>query len=262
MNLLKFVDYGKSQLLKTRESLGSEYKDKPIGSFGDVAAFSFNGNKIITSGGGGAITTKNYEIGERAKFLTTTAKQPHAFEFVHNELGYNYRMPNINAALACAQLEQLDSYIEKKRNLALEYTKHFSNRGIKFRNEVSNTKANYWLMCIELENYEERDSFLKFTNDNGVMTRPIWRLMTSLPMYKKCQRDSQKNALFLEKELLIYQVLYVREVVSGVLHPKNINFFPSFVNNLNLQTFKNFDLLIINEGIDKSLLNINFKKEN
>lgn len=184
------------------ESLGSEYKDKPIGSFGDVAAFSFNGNKIITSGGGGAITTKNYEIGERAKFLTTTAKQPHAFEFVHNELGYNYRMPNINAALACAQLEQLDSYIEKKRNLALEYTKHFSNRGIKFRNEISNTKANYWLMCIELENYEERDSFLKFTNDNGVMTRPIWRLMTSLPMYKKCQRDSQKNALFLEERIV------------------------------------------------------------
>lgn len=184
------------------ESLGSEYKDKPAGSFGEVGAFSFNGNKIVTSGGGGAITTKSQEIGERAKFLTTTAKQPHAFEYVHNELGYNYRMPNLNAALACAQLEQLDLYISKKRNLAINYTEHFSSRGIKFRNETNNTKANYWLMCVELENLEERDFFLKYTNNNGIMTRPIWRLMNSLPMYKNCQSDSQKNALFLEERIV------------------------------------------------------------
>ena len=184
------------------ESLGSEYKDKPTGSFGEVGAFSFNGNKIVTSGGGGAITTKSQEIGERAKFLTTTAKQPHAFEYVHNELGYNYRMPNLNAALACAQLEQLDLYISKKRNLAINYTEHFSSRGIKFRNETNNTKANYWLMCVELENLEERDFFLKYTNNNGIMTRPIWRLMNSLPMYKNCQSDSQKNALFLEERIV------------------------------------------------------------
>ena len=184
------------------ESLGSEYKNKPTGSFGEVGAFSFNGNKIVTSGGGGAITTKNQKLGERAKFLTTTAKQPHPFEYVHNELGYNYRMPNLNAALACAQLEQLDLYISEKRNLAINYTEHFLSRGIKFRNETNNTKANYWLMCVELENLEERDFFLKYTNNNGIMTRPIWRLMNSLPMYKNCQSDSQKNALFLEERIV------------------------------------------------------------
>ena len=111
-------------------------------------------------------------------------------------------MPNLNAALACAQLEQLDLYISKKRNLAINYTEHFSSRGIKFRNETNNTKANYWLMCVELENLEERDFFLKYTNNNGIMTRPIWRLMNSLPMYKNCQSDSQKNALFLEERIV------------------------------------------------------------
>ena len=108
------------------ESLGSEYKGKPTGSFGEVGAFSFNGNKIVTSGGGGAITTNNIEIGERAKFLTTTAKEPHPYEYVHNELGYNFRMPNLNAALACAQLEQLELYLNNKRSLALSYEKFFS----------------------------------------------------------------------------------------------------------------------------------------
>ena len=114
------------------ESLGSEYKGKPTGSFGEVGVFSFNGNKIVTSGGGGAITTNNIELGERAKFLTTTAKQPHQFEYVHNEIGYNFRMPNLNAALACAQLEQLNIYLSNKRNLANSYDKFFLKKGIKF----------------------------------------------------------------------------------------------------------------------------------
>ncbi|MDC0249147.1 LegC family aminotransferase, partial [Flavobacteriaceae bacterium] len=166
------------------ESLGSEYKGRPIGSFGEVGVFSFNGNKIVTSGGGGAIVTNNFKLGERAKFLTTTAKEPHSYEYVHNELGYNYRMPNVNAALACAQLEQLSGFLESKRNLAKEYQDFFKEKGMNFRTETKNTKANYWLMCVELENKKERDLFLKETNSAQVITRPIWQLMFKLPMYK------------------------------------------------------------------------------
>ena len=184
------------------ESLGSEYKGKSTGSYGEVAAFSFNGNKIVTSGGGGAITTNNIEIGERAKFLTTTAKQPHQFEYVHNEIGYNFRMPNLNAALACAQLEQLDLYLKKKRSLANSYEKFFFSKGVKFRTETKNTKANYWLMCVELENLKERDLFLESTNSNNIMTRPIWKAMDFLPMYKNCQKDELLNTRFLESRIV------------------------------------------------------------
>ena len=184
------------------ESLGSEYKGKPTGSFGEVGVFSFNGNKIVTSGGGGAITTNNIELGERAKFLTTTAKEPHSYEYVHNELGYNFRMPNLNAALALAQLEQLDFFISNKRKLAEEYKSFFQNEGIKFRTETENTKANYWLMCVELNDKRERDLFLKSTNKSGVMTRPVWELMINLPMYKSCQKDSQENSLLLRDRIV------------------------------------------------------------
>ena len=184
------------------ESLGSKYKGKPTGSFGEVGVFSFNGNKIVTSGGGGAITTNNIEIGERAKFLTTTAKQPHQFEYIHNELGYNFRMPNLNAALACAQLEQLDLYLKKKRSLANSYEKFFFSKGIKFRIETKNTKSNYWLMCVELENLKERDLFLESTNSNNIMTRPIWKAMDFLPMYKNCQKDELLNTRFLEARIV------------------------------------------------------------
>ena len=184
------------------ESLGSEYKGKPTGSFGNLGVFSFNGNKIVTCGGGGAIVTNNIELGERAKFLTTTAKQPHPFEYVHNELGYNFRMPNLNAALAFAQLEQLDLFLENKRELARDYATFFTKEGIKFRTETEGTKANYWLMCLELENKKERDLFLKETNESKVMTRPIWQLMHRLPMYKNCLKDEQKNALFLEDRII------------------------------------------------------------
>ena len=184
------------------ESLGSEYKGKPTGSFGEVGVFSFNGNKIVTSGGGGAITTNNIELGERAKFLTTTAKEPHSYEYVHNELGYNFRMPNLNAALACAQLEQLDLYLNKKRILAMSYEKFFFSKGIKFRTETKNTKANYWLMCVELENLKERDLLLESTNSNNIMTRPIWKAMDSLSMYKNCQMDELLNTRFLESRIV------------------------------------------------------------
>ena len=184
------------------ESLGSEYKGIPTGSFGEVGAFSFNGNKIVTAGAGGAITTKNTRLGDRAKFLTTTAKEPNTYEFIHNELGYNFRMPNINAALACAQLEQLPFFLENKRNLAKDYEIFFKENGVKFRTETTNTKSNYWLMCVELENKKDYDSFLKHSNNSNVMTRPIWELMFKLPMYTNCQRDNQKNALFLKDRII------------------------------------------------------------
>jgi len=184
------------------ESLGSEYKDKPTGSIGKIGVFSFNGNKIVTCGGGGAIVTNDEELGVRGKYITTTAKVPHPFEFFHNELGFNFRMPNLNAALACAQLEQLDSFLKNKRTLALAYQTFFDSNGIQFRTEMPNTRANYWLMCVQLENLEERDFFLNETNKNKVMTRPIWQLIYRLPMYQHCQRDEQLNAQFLEERIV------------------------------------------------------------
>lgn len=186
----------------TAESLGSYYKGKHTGTLGLISGFSFNGNKIVTSGGGGAIITNDESLGTKAKYLTTTAKQPHPFEFYHDELGYNYRMPNLNAALACAQLEKLAEYLEEKRNLAHSYINLFEDIGVKFRQELPETQANYWLMCVELKNKTERDAFLKQTNEKGIMTRPIWQLMYHLPMYKHCQRDKQLNAEFLEERIV------------------------------------------------------------
>jgi perosamine synthetase len=184
------------------ESIGSEYKEMPTGSYGKLGVFSFNGNKIVTSGGGGAIVTNDIQIGIKAKHLTTTAKVPHPYEYVHDDIGYNFRMPNLNAALACAQLEQLNSFIQNKRKLALEYSIFFESIGVKFRTEMPNTKANYWLMCIELESKKDRDSFLKETNENKVMTRPIWQLIFKSPIYSEFQRDSQENAIYLENRIV------------------------------------------------------------
>jgi len=184
------------------ESLGSEYNGKSTGSFGKFGVFSFNGNKIVTCGGGGAIVTNDRKLGINAKHITTTAKVSHPFEYIHDDIGYNFRMPNLNAALACAQLEQLDSFLNNKRMLALEYKSFFDAMGIHFRTELQNTKANYWLMCVELENRRDRDSFLKETSDSKVMTRPIWQLLFKLPMYEGCQRDSQRNANYLEDRIV------------------------------------------------------------
>ena len=184
------------------ESIGSSYKGQSTGSFGEIAGFSFNGNKVITSGGGGIITTNNIELAQRAKFLTTTAKDPHPYEYFHSESGYNYRMPNLNAALACAQLESIEVFLKNKRSLANDYKVFFDTEGIKFRVENTGTKANYWLMAIELNNKSDRDLFLKETNSSGIMTRPIWQLMFRLPMFENCYRDSQKNAIFLEERIV------------------------------------------------------------
>jgi perosamine synthetase len=184
------------------ESIGSEYKGMPTGSFGKSGVFSFNGNKIVTSGGGGVIVTNDLQLGIKAKHLTTTAKVPHPYEYVHDEIGYNFRMPNLNAALACAQIEQLDSFIQNKRVLALQYNTFFKTKGINFRTELPNTKANYWLMCLQLDNKRERDIFLKETNENKVMTRPIWQLIFKSPIYSSFQRDAQENAIYLEERIV------------------------------------------------------------
>jgi len=184
------------------ESLGSQYKGKPTGSFGKLGVFSFNGNKIVTSGGGGVIVSNTVSLAEKGKYLTTTAKQPHPYEYFHDELGYNYRMPNINAALACAQLEQLATFLSEKRAIANNYADFFKTKGINFRTELPNTKANYWLMCVELENKKERDDFLEYTNKQSIMTRPIWSLMFRLPMYEHFYKDSQKNAILLEERIV------------------------------------------------------------
>lgn len=183
------------------EALGSEYKQQKIGSFGDLAVFSFNGNKIVTAGGGGVIVTNDEILAKRAKHITTTAKIPHPYEFVHDESGYNFRMPNINAALLCAQLEQLEGFLKNKRELASKYATFFNEKPI-FRVEKDQSKANYWLNCLEFENLSERDSFLVETNKEGIMTRPIWTLSFLLPMYKDCWRDSQENATKLYERIV------------------------------------------------------------
>ena len=184
------------------ESLGSYYKGRHTGSVGEMGVFSFNGNKIVTSGGGGMLVTKDTTLGLLGKHLTTTAKVPHTYEYVHDYIGYNYRMPNLNAALLCAQLEQLESFLENKRQLASAYAAFFAKQNIQFRQEQEHTRANYWLMCVELENLEERNRFLAETNAAGVMTRPIWQLMYRLPMFEHCHRDEQKNAEFLEERIV------------------------------------------------------------
>ncbi len=169
------------------ESLGSYYKNQHTGLFGKVGVFSFNGNKIVTAGGGGMIVTNDPVIAKRAKHITTTAKVPHKWNFHHDELGYNYRMPNLNAALALAQLERLEEFVVNKRQTAQAYKDFFANKGIQFLVEPDDAKSNYWLNAIFLKNRAERDSFLEHSNANGVMTRPVWDLMSELPMYKDCQ---------------------------------------------------------------------------
>jgi aminotransferase in exopolysaccharide biosynthesis len=183
------------------ESLGSLYKDKHTGTFGTVGTLSFNGNKIMTTGGGGMILS-NKTLGDRAKHLTTTAKKPHPYEYIHDEIGYNYRMANINAALGCAQLEQIESFITKKRTLATAYENFFSNGDLVFVREPNGSRSNYWLNAIICQNKGHRDSLLQETNEQGVMTRPIWELMNNLQMYKNCQRGNLSNAEFIASHLI------------------------------------------------------------
>ncbi len=176
------------------ESLGSFVKDKHTGTFGMLGVLSFNGNKTITTGGGGIILTQSNELANRAKHLTTTAKRPDLYEYFHDELGYNYRMPNLNAAMGCAQLDKLNEILISKREVAEKYIEFASNTGLKIVKEQEGCTANYWLNTFILDDKKQKKQFLEYTNANGVMTRPLWQLPLNFPMFKKCFHDSLENS--------------------------------------------------------------------
>ena len=179
------------------ESIGSRYKGQHTGTFGRVGAISFNGNKTITTGGGGMLLFSDEKMGDFCKHVTTQAKIPHRWEFRHDHIGYNYRMPNINAALGCAQLENLDRYVADKRQTAAAYSEYFrSVDGIDFFTEPEGCFSNYWLCAVILPDKAAQLDFLQQTNDSGVMTRPIWELMNRLPMFQACQNDGLKNTIW------------------------------------------------------------------
>ena len=186
------------------ESIGSYYKGKHTGTFGKVGAISFNGNKTITTGGGGMLLFQDEELGQFAKHITTQAKMPHRWAFVHDHIGYNYRMPNINAALGCAQLEQINWFLESKRATAKAYIDFFAAEphGIRFMKEPADTKSNYWLNAVLLPDREAQQAFLEYTNDHGVMTRPVWELMNRLTMFKDSQTDGLKNTIYLADRIV------------------------------------------------------------
>lgn len=184
------------------ESMGSFYKGRHSGTFAGIGAISFNGNKTITTGGGGMLLFADEELGTYAKHLTTQAKVSHRWEFVHDHIGYNYRMPNINAALGCAQMEHLEAFVENKRELAELYSSFFKDTNLSFFREPKDCRSNYWLHAVLLEDKIARDRFLQETNDAGVMTRPVWQLMNRLPMFEKCQCGDLTNALWLEERVV------------------------------------------------------------
>ena len=184
------------------ESIGSLYNNKHTGTFGQIGTISFNGNKIITAGGGGCVVTNDKVLAKKAKHLTTTAKVPHKWNFNHDMVGYNYRMPNLNAALLVAQLEKLNDFITNKRNLASKYEIFFKSTNYNFFKEPEDSRSNYWLNSIILKDKTQRDKFLEETNSNGVMTRPVWTLMNKLPMFKDAQCDDLKNSKWLEERVV------------------------------------------------------------
>jgi len=196
------ADWNIALIEDAAESLGSYTDGRHTGTFSSMATLSFNGNKVITTGGGGMIVTDDAELAKRAKYITTTAKIPHPYEFVHDEVGYNYRMPNLNAALGCAQMERLDDFLMVKAKLADQWDAFFDGKGPVFVKAIERSKANHWLNAIILDSREDRDEFLRLTNDNNVMTRPIWTLMSKLSMFKDCQTDGLENSLWLEDRLV------------------------------------------------------------
>ena len=184
------------------ESLGSYYKNQHTGTLGLVSALSFNGNKVITTGGGGMVLCQEEALGAKTKHITTTAKIPHPYEFYHDENGFNYRMPNLNAALGCAQMENLTDFLEKKRQLARQYQEFFKDADTTFVIEPENCRSNYWLNAIICADKTHRDNVLEGTNKGQVMTRPIWTLMTKLPMYKNALQDHLSNSKWLEERVV------------------------------------------------------------
>ncbi|MCX6122143.1 MAG: LegC family aminotransferase [Ignavibacteriales bacterium] len=184
------------------EALGSYYKRQHAGTFGVLGILSFNGNKPVTTGGGGMIITNDKAIAAKAKHLTTTAKQRHPWEFIHDDVGYNYRMPNINAAVGCAQMECFAGVLENKRATAQMYAQFFQEIGIPFVEEPTHARSNYWLNTIVLKDRQERDQFLAYSREKGIQTRPVWTLMPDLPMYRHCQCTAIETAQWLEDRLV------------------------------------------------------------
>ena len=184
------------------ESMGTFYKEKHTGCFGKFGAISFNGNKIITTGGGGMILTADEKLAKLAKHITTTAKVPHPWEYKHDYTAYNYRLTNLAAALGCGQIEQLEKFVNIKRDLAHKYSQFFDNIGVKFNVEPSDSRSNYWLMAVILNDRAERDAFLTYTNEHKVMTRPIWILNNKLDMYAGCQCADLTNSQWLEDRVV------------------------------------------------------------
>lgn len=184
------------------ESLGSFYKGVHTGTIGDFGALSFNGNKIITTGGGGMVLCKSVDSGERTKHITTTAKVPHPYEFFHDEPGFNYRMPNLNAALGCAQMESLEKFLISKRDLAIRYKSFFAGSDFRFVDEPSYGCSNFWLNAVICPNQSVRDELIGSTNRAGVMTRPVWQLMHKLPMFAKAKCGDLEHSEFIEKHLV------------------------------------------------------------
>ena len=196
------AEYGIAVVEDCAESLGSYVGKRHTGSFGLLSTFSFNGNKIITTGGGGMIVTDDPDLAARVKHLTTTAKRPHPYEFFHDEIGFNYRLPNLNAALGLAQMELIQQMLAIKREVANRYRTFCREMGLAYVETIEGTTTNHWLNAILLDNYEERNTLLEQTNAAGVMTRPIWQLMSALPMYAACQNDGLKNSRLLVKRIV------------------------------------------------------------
>jgi perosamine synthetase len=172
------------------------------GTFGKAGVLSFNGNKVITTGGGGMIITDDEALAKRAEHITTTAKIPHPFEYIHDEIGYNYRLPSLNAAMGCAQMERLPEFLEVKAQLAGRYRELFDKLDLDFAWAREGTTANYWLNAVVLESITERDAFLAYTAEQEIMTRPVWRLMTHLEMFSHCQNDGLENSVWLEERVI------------------------------------------------------------
>jgi perosamine synthetase len=190
-------EFGVTTIEDAAESLGSYVNGRHTGTFGRMSTLSFNGNKVITTGGGGMILTDDEALAKRAKHRTTTAKVPHPFEFEHDEVGYNYRMPNLNAALGCAQMERLPEMLQIKAEVARCYRSFCEKHGVSYVAAPAGTQPNYWLNAVVLETREARDALLAYANGQGVMMRPIWRLMNHLPMFRNCQNDGLVNSTWL-----------------------------------------------------------------
>ncbi len=195
-------EYGIQLIEDAAESLGSMYSGKHTGLFGRAAILSFNGNKPVTTGGGGMVITNDDDLAERTRYISTTAKRKHRWEFYHTEVGYNLRLPNVNAAIGCAQMEYLRQTIENKRETAVKYKTFFNSIGQSFFTEPVGARSNYWLNAIILSDRNEREAFLEYSNDHGVQTRPVWTLMHKLPPYAKCYRIEVPNAEWLEDRIV------------------------------------------------------------